>query len=64
MPKEASVYLMLGKIYSKQKQQRKAMLAFAEALNLNPKDKNHIKAVMNQAQALSAGAGARDEEMT
>jgi len=45
--KETPVYLLMGKIYTKLKLTEKAMLAFDKAINLNPKDENKVKQILD-----------------
>jgi len=46
-PKEATVHLLMGKIFKKLHRPKLAMLAFNEAININPQDKNKVKSMVD-----------------
>lgn len=58
-PKEASVHMLIGKIYKKLKQTDQAMKHFVIALDLDPRDRNLIKATIDK---LHAGEGKQQSD--
>ena len=48
VPKEAPIPVMMGKIYKKQGNKAKALAAFNEALELDPKDTNMVKTLIEK----------------
>ena len=47
-PRESSVHFLMGKIYKKLGNINEAMMHFTTTLDLNPKDKNVVKAAIDK----------------
>ena len=50
MPKEAPIYISIGKIYKNKKEYKKALDYFNKAIDLDPKDSNLAKALIERLQ--------------
>jgi len=50
-PREASVHFLLGKVYNKLKKYDKALMHFTKTLDLDPKDKNIVKSMIDKLLA-------------
>jgi len=61
-PKEASVHFLIGKIWKKLNQPDKAMMGFITALDLDPKDRNLVKAAIDKLHISNANDSQSDEE--
>ena len=48
VPKEAPIYIMIGKIHKKQGAAGLALRAFNKALDLDPKDTNMVKTLIDK----------------
>jgi anaphase-promoting complex subunit 3 len=48
VPKEAPIHIHIGKIYKKMGKQDKAMQFFQQALDLDPKDINQVKSMIDR----------------
>jgi anaphase-promoting complex subunit 3 len=54
-PKEAPIYFLLGKIFKRQKQLEAAVLNFTVAMDLDPKNSNNIKAIIDKVNQPDVG---------
>ena len=50
MPKEAPIYISIGKIYKSKKDYKKALDYFNKAIDLDPKDSNLAKTLIERLQ--------------
>jgi anaphase-promoting complex subunit 3 len=60
-PREASVHFLMGKIYKKLGNVNEAMRHFTTTLDLNPKDKNVVKAAIDKLHC-GESEGSDDED--
>ena len=51
MPKEAPIYISIGKIYKSKKDYKKALDYFNKAIDLDPKDSNLAKTLIERLEA-------------
>ena len=56
MPKEAPIYISIGKIYKNKKEYKKALDYFNKAIDLDPKDSNLAKTLIERLQ-IDTGSG-------
>ncbi len=56
MPKEAPIHVMIGKIYRRKGMIDKALQHFTKALDLDPKDTNMVKSLIDKIHT-SGGSG-------
>ena len=56
MPKEAPIYISIGKIYKNKKEYKKALDYFNKAIDLDPKDSNLAKTLIERLQIDSGNA--------
>jgi anaphase-promoting complex subunit 3 len=62
VPKEAPIHIVIGKIYKRMGNIDKALQYFTKALDLDPKDTNMVKSLIDKIHSAAGGNGDINED--